>query len=178
MNGLESIRCLIAGSRRRAIQETAAAVLVIGFFGGFLWNESPDTAMGAGCALIVAGALVIVAVVWLFALPHHALDAHPCGDTGHWLPVFRSQARLLRWVPLWYAGPICLGGWLFMAPSVIGLPVGMRVISALWLALFAGLTIYNRHAAFRIESMALALTPTQIAKPGIPSCPLEVPPHD
>lgn len=178
MTRLELIRCLISGSRQRAIQETVAAVLVVVFFSGFLVTGPVATVMGAGCALIVAGAMAIVAIVWAFALGEKALRGHPCDDTAHWLPVFYSQARLLRWVPLWYAGPICLGGWLFMAPSVTGLPVGLAVISALWLGLFAGLTMLNQRAAARIESMALALVPTQLAKPGIPPCPLEAPPHD
>lgn len=161
MSRSELIRSLISGSRQRAIQETVAALLVIVFFSGFLLNGSTTSVMGAGCALIVAAAVGIVVVVWAFALSDRSLAKHPPDDTAHWLPIFHSQARLLRWVPLWYAGPICLGGWLFMLPSAFGVPVGLAAITLSWIGFLAGLTALNRRAAGKIEDMAVLLADRQ-----------------
>ena len=162
MSRSELIRSLISGSRQRAIQETIAALLVIVFFSGFLLNSSNTSVMRAGCALIVVTAVGIVVVVWAFALSDRSLANHPPDDTDHWLPVFHSQARLLRWVPVWYAGPICLGGWLFMLPSAFGVPVAMAAITLTWIAFLAGLTALNRRAASQIEAMAVSLADPQL----------------
>jgi len=155
MSRLELIHHLIQGSRDRAMRETAAAALVVVFFSGFFSGGTVNLAMRFGSALIVAGALAIVAVVWAHALSPRMLAAYPPGDSAHWLGVFHQQARLLRWVPLWYGSPICLGGWLFMLPSVWELPFGLMTASVVWLAVLAGLTILNRQAAGGVENMAL-----------------------
>lgn len=68
MSRLELIHRLIQWSRDRASRETAAAALVVVFFSGFFAGRTEDPAMRAGCAIIVAGALFIVAVVWAHAL--------------------------------------------------------------------------------------------------------------
>lgn len=161
MSRLELIHHLIQGSRDRAIRETAAAALVVVFFSGFIAGGTVNLAMRFGCALIVAGALAIVAVVWAHALSPRMLTANPPENTTYWHLVFQHQARLLRWVPLWYGGPICLGGWLFMLPAVWELPFGLMAASAVWLAVLAGLTILNRQAASGIENMALQFSDRQ-----------------
>lgn len=143
------------------MRETAAAALVVVFFSGFFSGGTVNLAMRFGSVLIVAGALAIVAVVWAHALSPRMLAAHPPDDSAHWLGVFHHQARLLRWVPLWYGGPICLGGWLFMLPSVWELSFGWMAASVVWLAVLGGLTILNRRAARGIETMALPFSDAQ-----------------
>jgi hypothetical protein len=157
MNPAELIQKLIKNTIQRAMQESLAALIVIGAFGSFLHQAAVGSAEYYGCLIIMIGAGFIAGVLWSFALSYRLLRVHPATDTGFWQEAFQAQARLLRLVPLWYLAPLCTGLLLYAAPSK---PEEMGYFTqtlAEVALLFAGITWLNRHAAAKIEQDALAL---------------------
>src|SRR5688572_7381429 len=102
MNNESLIRNLIKGSIHRAIQESVAAVFVLVAFAALLQHSAVGSPRYYGCLLILVGTGFIAGVVWSFALSYRMLRTHAASDTSFWREAFASQARLLRWVPMWY----------------------------------------------------------------------------
>ncbi len=117
MNNEAVIHKFIRGSKQRAIVESVAALLVFIAFGALLPKRAAGSVGYYGGLLILVGTGIIVGVVWWHALSERFLQNHPASDTGFWRAAFRAQARMLRWVPLWYCAPLGVGGLLFIAPS-------------------------------------------------------------
>src|SRR5688572_797199 len=117
MNNETLIRQLIRGSIQRAVQESIAAIAVVLFFGILLHYTSVGSTRFYGCLLILMGTAFVAGVVWSFALSPRLLQNHAASDTAFWREAFHSQARLLRWAPLWYCGPLGAGCLLFVATT-------------------------------------------------------------
>ena len=157
MNNEDLIRKLIKGSIYRAIQESAAAVLVLIAFGAILQQSNVGSPRYYGCLLILVGTGFIAGVVWSFALSYQMLRTHSAKDTGFWREAFHSQAKLLRCVPLWYCAPLCAGGILFVAPTTPEEFFPFVAGSAVLGLVFAGITWLNRRAAACLGQQALQL---------------------
>ena len=157
MNNEDLIRKLIKGSIQRAIQESAAALVVLIAFGAILQHSPVGSPRYYGCLLILVGAGFIAGVVWSFALSYQMLRTHSARDVSFWREAFYAQAKLLRLVPLWYCAPICAGGILFVAPTAPGEFLPFLIGTAVFGFVFAGVTWINRRAAAQIDNQASQL---------------------
>ena len=158
MNNEAVVRKLIRGSIQRAIQESAAALIVVIVFGRILSGSAAGSAQYLGCMLVLVGCGFIVGVVWSHALSYRLLRSHPAGDTGFWREAFHSQARLLRLVPLWYCAPLGAGGLLLIAPTGVAELVPFLIGAGVFLVVFAGVIWLNRRAAACMDDAARLLT--------------------
>jgi hypothetical protein len=158
MNNEELVRKLIKGSIYRAVQESVGALVCLIAFGALLRQAEAGSAMYYGCLLILVGAGFIAGVVWSFAMSFRLLGSHPASDAGFWREAFHSQARLLRWVPLWYCTPLGIGGIVFIAPTAMWELVPFLMVASLFVAVFAAIVWLNRRAAVCIEDSAMRLT--------------------
>lgn len=95
-------------NRRNQI-EVFAAGLVVAIF-GVRAMASGNTLEIVGSWLIVAGAIVVAGVMLARG---HTPTSEPAHSTRAFLEQRREelayQARLLRWVPVWYVGPLLPG---------------------------------------------------------------------
>ena len=157
MNNETLIRQLIKGSIYRAIQESVAALIVLIAFGAFLQGSHVGSPRYYGCLLILVGTGFIVGVVWSFALSYQMLRTHSASDASFWREAFYSQAKLLRFVPLWYCAPILAGCLLFAAPMALWEFLPFLLVSAVFGLVFAGIIWLNRRAAACIEAQASQL---------------------
>ena len=157
MNNEELIRKLIKGSIQRAVQESAAAVLVLVAFAAILAHSEVGSPRYYGCLMILVGTGFIGGVVWSYALSYQLLRSHAPSDVGFWREAFHAQAKLLRLVPLWYCAPICVGGIIFSAPTSPDQLVSFCIAAAVWVAMFAFCTLLNRSGADKIDEMASQL---------------------
>lgn len=162
MNNEDAIRKLIRGSKQRAIQESVAALIVFIAFGAILPRQVAGSIGYYGGLLILVGIGVIVGVVWWHALSERLLREHPASDTGFWREEFRAQARMLRWVPLWYCAPLGVGGLLFIAPKSAAAFAEERIpfliAAGIFSLVFAGVIWLNRRAAAYLDAAAKQLT--------------------
>lgn len=157
MHKTHLIEKLIKASIQRAIQESLAALLVIVAFAYYLQLAAVGSPTYYGCLVIMIAAGFIAGVVWSFALSHRLLRAHPATDSAFWHEAFLAQARLLRWVPLWYLAPICTGLLLCAAPVALEQWWLFLLALSFVAALFAFATWLNRRAAVKIEQDAQAM---------------------
>jgi hypothetical protein len=157
MNNEVLVRSLIRGSILRAIQESVAAVVVLIAFGAMLQGSQAGSPQYYGCLLILVGTGFIAGVVWSFALSYRTLQMHSASDASFWREAFRSQARLLRWVPLWYCAPIGAGGILFVAPSSTWEWLPFAMVVGVFGLVIAGVVWINRRAAAQVDAHAAQL---------------------
>ena len=157
MNNENLIRKLIKGSIQRAIQEGAAALFILIFFGAILRGSNVGSPNYYGCLLILVGTGFIAGVVWSFALSFQMLRTHSASDTSFWREAFHSQARLLRLVPLWYCGPLGAGAILFVAPTAPWEFLPFLMVTAVFGLVLAGIIWINRRAAACIDNQASQL---------------------
>jgi hypothetical protein len=153
----------LAGSlRRRNALELAAAVLVAVLFGGGAWTAwvvagDPLAALGQG--LSAAGAVLVGSLVALRG-SIGPTTADPAEDTGAYLVHHRDelahQVRLLRWVPVWYLGPL-VPGLVVLAVATTHSATGAGTMIAVSMLVFAGIAWLNRLAANQIEAQLEAL---------------------
>lgn len=144
--------------RRRNLVEVFAAGLVVAVFGAGAVARGPDGA-GLGLALVALGGLVIAAVI---VLRGEGPRPRPGESTARFLDGYREemlyQARLLRWVPLWYLGPFVPGMALFFGSRLRSGAPGPTLATAVFVALvFAGVAALNLATARRLERSAEAI---------------------
>lgn len=157
MTNEELVRGLVRSSNRRAITESVAAAIVVAVFLLFLGNIPSGSLRFYGCLVILIGTGFICGVVWSFALSYQLLRTHPASDTSFWREAFHSQARLLRYVPLWYLTPLFGGVLLFVAPTTPEEWWPFLILLPLFVVMFALVTHINRRAARSLETQAAAL---------------------
>ena len=123
-NVVERTGTLEAGIRRRDLIEAAATVVVVAFFGVFLWFVPLPVIAQVGVWIIMLGA--IEAVVVMFWTRHR--DDKPQNDlplldfcTAEIKRVDR-QINLFRNVTWWYSGPILLGCCVLLLGALLALP--------------------------------------------------------
>ncbi len=153
----ELVQRLIKSSIQRAIQESVAAAIVLAAFTAILIYSEVGSLRYFGCLLILVGTGFIAGVVWSFALSYQLLRTHPVTDSLFWREAFQSQARLLRYVPLWYCGPLAVGCMLFIAPTQPYELFPFLLVAAVLNLVFAGVIWLNRKAAARLEEQATQL---------------------
>ena len=157
MSNEDRIRRLIRGSIQRAIQESVAGLFVLAAFTGILLQSDVGSFQYFGCLLIIVGIGFIGGVVWSYALSFRLLSSHPANDLGFWREAFHAQAKLLRWVPAWYCGPIFTAAILFCLPIATYEIVPFLMLLALFAAMFVFVVWLNRNAARQIEQDAASL---------------------
>ena len=158
MNNEKLIRNLIKGSIQRAIQESAAAVVVLSAFAAILAHSKVGSPQYYGCLTILVATGFIAGVVWSYALSYQLLRSHTASDVEFWREAFQAQAKLLRLVPLWYCAPMCAGGILFVAPTSSADFIPFLIVASAFAAVIAGTTVLNRSVAKKIDEMATQLT--------------------
>lgn len=152
----ESIENLIRATRRRALQESLAALIVIVAFGWILQNTTPGSSQYYGCLIIMVSGGFITGVVWSYALNGLLLEEHPAEDAAFWHTAFLEQARLLSWVPAWYLGPLGMGLILFWLPFHHGQRSIFWGLLAVATVMFGFVGWLNRRAARQLATEAEA----------------------
>ena len=158
MNNEKLIRELIKGSIQRAIQESAAAIVVIIAFAAVLAHSEVGSPRYYGCLIILVAAGFVAGIAWSYSLSYQLLRSHSPSDAAFWREAFYAQAKLMRLVPLWYCAPCCAGGVLFIAPTKPGDLIPFLIGAAVVATVFAGITWLNRRAANEIDVAAMQLT--------------------
>lgn len=147
-----AVRKLIRDTISRAWRESIACIVILIVFVRLLQSSEIGSANYYGCLLILVGTSFIAGVIWSFMLGYKLLESHPASDCGFWRAAFQTQARLLRWVPLWYCAPLCPGILLMVLPVKPGeLPV-LLLVSLIPIGLFAFVVWLNRCAAAQLDS--------------------------
>jgi hypothetical protein len=155
----EQLICnLIRGSIQRAIQESVAAVALLIASAALLAHSDAGSPMYYGCLTIVVGIGFIAGVLWSHALSYRLLRSHAPSDVEFWREAFHAQAKLLRFVPLWYCAPLFAGGMLFVAPKTAAELYPFLIVAALFAVVFAAITWLNRSAANKIDDAATQLS--------------------
>lgn len=143
-----SARDLERTVRRRNLVEVFASGLVVAFLGAAAVDAGPNLE-GLALGLIAAGALVVAVTILLRG---EAPRAGTAMGTADFLSAYREelryQARLLRWVPVWYLGPFLPGAVLLVAAMALDGATGAAWLGGLFVAgLFALLAGLNLFAA-------------------------------
>ncbi len=129
---------LEAAILRRDLLETLAAVVVVMFFGVFLWFDSVPALMKIGIVIIMLGVIEIVAVLsWTRRRDDRPSHDAPLLDycKAEKARVDR-QIQLVRNVTWWYSGPILLGCCVMMYGLLSSVPELSRLIFYGFLASF------------------------------------------
>lgn len=132
--------------RRRDLVENLAAVFVIIFFGR--WAISvPDRAQQVGATVVVLGAVVVIAVMWFGRRLFKEADmaATPREACALQLQAVERQQRMLRWVPVWYIGPVGVGVVCIAFATMEGM--GLVCYLIFCAILFIGIAYMNARAA-------------------------------
>ena len=150
----ERIEKLAKDTFYRAVRESVACVFVLIAFAYFLQHAPIGSAKYYGCLLTLVSTGFILGVVWAFTISRHVAQRHPATDSLFWREAFETQARLLRFVPLWYAAPLTTGAILFVAPTspdeFAFFPLKLAFVGVV----FAGVTYSNKIAAEALETEA------------------------
>jgi len=162
---LEDIRTqagkLHSNVRWRNIREAAAAVLVVGGFGFYLW-WFPDPLMRAGSVLVILGTLF---VMWkLFTRgKSETLPGERSATT--WTDYYRGelvrQRDLLKSVWKWYLAPLVPGMAIFLAGMAHSRPYAasgkIAGVAALCALVFLGIGLLNNWGARQLQKRIDAL---------------------
>jgi hypothetical protein len=154
MQKQQRIEKLARDTFHRAVRESVACIFVLIAFAYFLQHAPIGSAKYYGCLLTLVSTGFILGVVWAFTISRRVAERHPATDSLFWREAFETQAKLLRFVPLWYAAPLTTGAILFIAPASPD-----EFASFLWKlavvgAVFAGVTYINKMAAEGLEAEA------------------------
>jgi hypothetical protein len=126
-------------------------------FAYFLQHAPIGSAKYYGCLLTLVSTGFILGVVWAFTISRRVAQRHPATDSLFWREAFETQAKLLRFVPLWYAAPLTTGAILFIAPTSPNefafFPLKLAIVGVI----FAGVTYLNKMAAEGLEAEAKEL---------------------
>lgn len=150
----ERIDKLAKDTFRRAVRESIACVFVLITSSYFLQNVPTGSAKFYGCLLTLVSTGGILGVVWAFTMNQSIAQRHPASDSIYWREAFETQAKLLRFVPLWYAAPLTTGAILFIAPNSPDEFANFLWKLAITGIVFAVVTYLNKMAADGLESEA------------------------
>lgn len=154
MQKQERIEQLAKDTFRRAVRESVACVFVLIASAYFLQHASVGSAKYYGYLLTLVSTGFILGVVWTFTISRRLAQKHSATDTVFWREAFETQARLLRYVPLWYAAPLTTGTILVIAPtSATEFTVFLWKLAVVG-AIFAGVTYLNKMSAEGLEADA------------------------
>jgi hypothetical protein len=154
MQKQERIEKLAKDTFHRAVRESVACVFVLIAFAYFLQHAAIGSAKYYGCLLTLVSTGFILGVVWAFTISRRVAQRHPATDSLFWREAFETQAKLLRFVPLWYAAPLTTGAILFIAPTSPDEFVFFLWKLAVVGVVFAGVTYLNKMAAEGLEAEA------------------------
>jgi hypothetical protein len=154
MQRQERIEKLAKDTFHRSVRGSVACVFVLIAFGYFLQHAQIGSAKYYGCLLIMVSTGFILGVVWAFTISRRVAQRHPATDSLFWQEAFETQAKLLRFVPLWYATPLTTGAILFITPTspegFAFFPLRLAIVGVV----FAVVTYLNKMAAERLETEA------------------------
>ncbi len=154
MQNQELIEKLAEDTFWRAVRETIAGVFVLIMSAYFLQHAPIGSAKYYGCLLSIVSIGFILGVVWAFTINRRVVDRHPAADSAFWREAFETQAKLLRFVPLWYAAPLTTGVILSIAPTSAGEFAFFLLKLAVVGVVFAGVIYSNKTAADGLEAEA------------------------
>lgn len=154
MQKQERIEKLAKDTFHRAVRESVACVFVLIAFAYFLQHAPIGSAKYYGCLVILVSTGFILGVVWAFTISRRVAQRHPATDSIFWREAFETQAKLLRFVPLWYAAPLTTGAILFIAPTSPDKFAFFLLELAIVGAVFVGVTYINKMAAEGLEAEA------------------------
>ena len=154
MQKQERIEKLAKDTFHRAVRESVACVFVLIAFAYFLQHAPIGSAKYYGCLLTLVSTGFILGVVWAFTISRRVAQRHPATDSLFWREAFETQAKLLRFVPLWYAAPLTTGAILFIAPTSTDEFAFFLLKLAIVGVVFAGVTYLNKMAAEGLEAEA------------------------
>jgi hypothetical protein len=154
MQKQERIEKLAGDAFHRAVRESVACVFVLIAFAYFLQHAPNGSAKYYGCLLTLVSTGFILGVVWAFTISRRVARRHPAADSLFWRETFETQARLLRFVPLWYAAPLTTGAILFIAPASPDEFAFFLLKLAIVGVVFAVVTYLNKMAAEGLETEA------------------------
>ncbi len=145
---LDAIRRRAARFRRqiavRNLVEVFAAGIVVAGFSALAWLADDPLRLW-GHAAVAVGGLVIAGIV---IARGEAPAAAPAASTAEFLAAerdaLRYQARLLRWVPLWYLGPLIPGSILLTIAAWVDEPARGMLLLFVFSAVFAFVAVLNR----------------------------------
>lgn len=157
MQKQERIEQLAKNTFYRAIRESVAGVFVLIAFAYFLQHTLIGSAKYYGCLITLVSTGFILGVVWAFTISRCVVDRHPATDSVFWREAFETQAKLLRFVPLWYAAPLASGAILFITPTSANEFVFFLLKLAIVGVVFAGIIYLNKMAAEGLEAEAKEL---------------------
>ena len=151
MQKQERIEKLAKDTSYRAVRESVACVFVLIASAYFLQHAPIGSAKYYGCLLTLVSTGFILGVVWAFTISRRVTQRHPATDSLFWREAFETQAKLLRFVPLWYAAPLTTGAILFIAPTSPDEFAFFLLKLAIFGVVFAGVTYINKMAAEELE---------------------------
>ncbi len=154
MQNQELIEKLAEDTFWRAVRETIAGVFVLIMSAYFLQHAPIGSAKYYGCLLSIVSIGFILGVVWAFTISCRVVDRHPAKDSVFWREAFETQAKLLRFVPLWYAAPLTTGVILSIAPTSADEFAFFLMKFVVVGVVFAGVFYLNKTAADGLEAEA------------------------
>lgn len=157
MKAQERIEKLARDTFNRAVRESAAGVFVLITSAYSLQSSAAGSARYYGNLLGIIAVSFILGVVWSFTISRRVVRRHSATDTAFWREAFETQARLLRFVPLWYVAPLAAGIILAFAPAQAN-EFASFLLKLAGLATLCGVVIYiNKVAANELETEAAKL---------------------
>lgn len=157
MQTQERIEKLARDTFYRAVRESIAGVSVIIFSAYSLQNSLTGSAKYYGNLLTIIAISFVLGVVWSFTISHRVVRRHPAADTLFWREAFETQARLLRFVPIWYVAPLTAGLLLIFAPTQTSEFGSFLFNLAVLAALCGGIIYINKVSADELEAEAAKL---------------------
>ncbi len=154
MQNQEQIEKLATATFWRAVRESIAGVFVLIASAYFLQHAPVGSAKYYGCLLSIVSIGFILGVVWAFTISRRVVGKHSAADTVFWREAFETQAKLLRFVPLWYAAPLTTGAVLSIAPtSPDEFSFFLSRLTVIGV-IFTGVIYLNKTAADRLDAEA------------------------
>jgi hypothetical protein len=149
------IQEFLIDARRTARREMIACWAILPFFAFCTLVSRPGSREFVGYFLLALAALFELAMMFFVLRPRGDLYSHPPEDVAHWTSEIRRQAKLRRWVPLWYLGPVMPG----LLVLLWSLSADLWMPTILWgvIAFFALVTWLNVKAARGLEQTAATL---------------------
>jgi len=157
MQTQERIEKLATTTFYRAVRESIAGIFVLVTSAYSLQHSPIGSAKYYGCLLNIVAISFVLGVVWSFTISHRVVQRHPASDTLFWREAFETQAKLLRFAPLWYIAPLTVGLLLIFAPTQAGEFTSFLINLVVLAVLFGGITYINKVAADELEAEAAKL---------------------